>query len=941
MNLSRRCRSSISKRVMAVALALAIICSVVGVAPMAAEAAATYPYAYTIRNFLSDYQYVTKGDMSLVSHTVGGVVSGGDITLESFGEAMIMPSYAKHIVKAGNLNATKYEGIPSGYECNTFYYMTKEEDAVPNYHTSNFVQGEYIKVNEAFDAIYSESAKMAHDTVATPTKSGDTFVVDFSKADSYKLDASLFTKGGSDTVNIIGVDSADDFTKKEYSISFTGFGEDSVFLDYAWGASAEYDYYVHITFNGNQFEQVLKQISTDNYAGGQYVNAGMKLITNLPDATELKTNGLSGHLVAPKADVEINSGGMEGGVIANSIVANVEGHFYPYYRVGDPRDNEGNSTAEKEIVQTNVNKGSVFVDQPIVVDTIKDKNGDFVEVNSENADFQWQVKNDATGVWEDIPGATSPEYTPDESLEGAEIRCEVTGKNQYTGIVYDDSVVRALPPVQTGATEDSITIEAEEGFEYKVVDKEGNVVQDWTRDGAGTDADGNSGTITFEGLNPETEYDLLKRKNDISATESLLGPGRTITKIVVAELTPEVARIGQTVTLTYIEDVNVKSVEVNTTNATYQWQVNIGGVWTDVSGATATTFVPTEAQEGKQIRCHVTGINTYTGEAYAEGIVKAQPPVEKGKTDTTITVEAEMGFEYEVRDPQGNVVVPWTMPEGEGVITFVGLAPETEYDVVKRTPGMPVTESDPTTIQTMVGAPGVQPSATPETTLAPGGMAQPSAAPEMSASPVVDPEDPTAPFLKSGSVELKIPTIVMKKVMGPKMKFKIKLLNQKGAKVRCESTNKKLATINKKGLVKTKKKTGKCKLIINVSKGEKRIQYIVNLVVRKSCKKNYSLYKYKTSYKSPSVSLYKLVPRGKSYKIKLKHLNKSAKVVYKSNNKKVATVNKKGKVKPKKNGRADVTITVTQNGIKYRYFVVVRVTEKGIESNTSYLKVIK
>ncbi len=1555
MNADRKRKNRIGKRAMAVVLTLAMLCSVVGVMPATAKAAArttgSYPYAYTIRNFLSDYQYVAKGDMVLENHTVGGVVSGGNITLGSFGEAMVMPSYAKHIVKTGNLNVTKYEGVPSGYESNTFYYQTMAEGAIPDYLESNFVKGEFVKVDEAFSSLYNESAKMAQDAEATPTKSGETLVVDFSKASSYTIDASLLNKGGNSTVNIIGVDSVDEFTDNEYSISFTGIGNDSLFLDYVWGSNSGYDYYVHILFNGNKFEQEMKKISTANYAGSQFVNSGMKFITNVPDVTELKVNGLSGHLVAPKADVTITGGGFEGGVIAGSVEANVEGHFYPYYKVGgerssgsaetpvldeiggtiiiqqrecstlkdtlsydyavqsgtevylesldsddsiyyyvdttgsttalsvseldqktftpyDPsnppvltaektviyekvvddkdanryvyvnseafvtkpaqeivetridldtvyvgealeiiqikdndgdyiivspenaefqwqvkdehgnwvdipgangytftpdetleakevqcvvtgtngytgeasdtsivralppvqedctdttitieaedgfeyqivdkngnvvqtwtedgtpedadetsgtitfeglapsteydvvkrkvdtpetesrktevrtitkivkaelfpeiaevgetvtlisiedvngqqvevnnenatyqwqvkddngtwkdipgatsttlvpgedcegkeirchvtginaytgdayaeglvkalppveegetdttitveaedgfeyelRDPEGNvivpwtepegedtitfegltpdteyevvkrtpdvpeteskptniSTSKpgevlggkiiiqdvecdvkkdtytydyavqpgtrvtlealdsndtiyyyfdttgtttaltddeldskpftlydpnnkpalsegktivyekvvddkdannyvyvssealtvkpaKKIVFTNVDKPTVLVEDTIVVDTIKDQDGNLIFVSPENADFQWQVYDEDTDTWKDIEGETSLEFTPDESLEGESIRCEVTGKNGYTGVVYDESIVRALPPVQTEATEDSITIEAEEGFEYQILDKEGNVVQDWTRDGDSEDADTITGTLTFEDLNPATEYDLLKRKNDVPETQSVLGVGRTVQEIVEATLDPEVSKVGQTVTLNYIEDAEGNSVPVNTTNATYQWQVKNDGTWADVSGATAITFVPNDDLEGKEIRCHVIGINNYGGDAYAEGVVKALPPVEKEKTATSITIEAEDGFEYEIRDPQGNVVVSWAEPNGKDTLTFVGLTPETKYDVVKRTPGIPETESEVTTIQTTTSQPVPTPEATqapgatvspkPQTTYAPGTIIpapgatlQPnaSAVPSVSASPMptpeggttayVDPEDPTASFVRKNSIELNIPTIVMKKVMGPKMKFKIKLLNQKGAKIRCESSNKKLATINKKGLVKTKKKTGKCKLIINVSKGQKRIQYIVNLVVRKSCKKNYSLYKYKTSYKAPSVSLYKLVPRGKSYKIKLKHLNKSAKVVYKSNNKKVATVNKKGKVKPKKNGRADVTIDVTQNGIKYRYFVVVRVTEKGVESNTSYLKVIK
>lgn len=955
----------LGKRILTGLLMLAMVCSVVGVVPVSVKAEAKYPYAYTIRNFLSDYQYVAKGDLTLENHTVGGVVSGGNTILGSFGEAMVMPSYAKHVVSAGNLNVTKYEGVPSGYGNDTFYYQTMAADAIADYLQDYFVKGEFLDVEDAFSKLYQESAKMAQETEAVPSQDGDTLVVDFSKANSYKIDASLLTKNGNSTVNIIGVNSVDEFIDKEYSISFTGIGSDSLYLDYVWGSNTGTDYYVHILFNGNKFEQEMKKISTENYAGSQFVNSGMKFITNIPDASNVTTNGLSGHLVAPKADVVITGGGFEGGVIAGSVDADVEGHFYPYYKVGGPRDSEGNPdyediggkiiisqrecstlkntllydlavkpgtkaylesvdpndtiyyyidttgsstaltkdeldqktfvvydsanppelTAEKtviyekvvddkdvnryvyvnsealvvkaalKIIETKVSRENVYVGDTIEIVQIKDKEGDYIIVSPENADFQWQVYDEGTGTWKNIEGETGYTLTTDESLEAKKVQCVVSGKNGYTGVVSDESIIRALPPIPTGCTDTTITISAEDGFEYKIVDKSGNVVQDWTEDGES--GDGVNGSITFTGLTPSTKYDIIKRKVDTPETESREAEARTITQITKAELFPEVVVVGGTATLISVEDVNGDQVEINNENATYQWQVydENSNEWKAVTGATGITFVPDKNIEGKRIRCEVTGINEYTGVVYAEGIVKTLPS----------------------------------------------------------TPTQP-----PVQIQTEVVS---------NTTL------------QMNSTSA--PNEVNPPLVKKGSVELKIPTIVMKKVMGPKMKFKIKLLNQKGAKVRCESSNKKIATIDKKGLVKTKKKAGKCKLVINVSKGKHTIQYVVKLVVRKNCKKNYSLYKYKTKYKYPSVSLYKLVPKGKSYKIQLLHLEKNAKVTYKSNNKKVATVTKKGKVLPKKNGRADVTITVKQNGITYRYFVVVRVTQKGIESNTSYLKVIR
>ena len=191
-----------------------------------------------------------------------------------------------------------------------------------------------------------------------------------------------------------------------------------------------------------------------------------------------------------------------------------------------------------------------------------------------------------------------------------------------------------------------------------------------------------------------------------------------------------------------------------------------------------------------------------------------------------------------------------------------------------------------------------------------------------------------------GTVELKIPTVVMKKNMGVRKKFQIKLLNAKGATVQVSSSNKKVATINKKGLV-TTKKPGKTKVVINMTKGAFRMQYIVNIKVKKKVPFNYSLIKYNTKHKNVSVCLYKLLRKGKSYKITMKHLKKKDKVTFRSSNPKVIRVNKKGKCTSLKNGKAIVTIQVKKGKRTFTYFMVVRATENGVESNTSYLKVIK
>ena len=797
----------IMRRVMAVVLLAAMAVTTIGIVPEEAKAASSYPYKANMRNLLSDYQYVVKENLQVKTHTMGGVAVGGDCKLADFADAMVSPSYAKHLVKVGNVKDEPVSGVPSGYHTKKFYYSSKEEKAFENYQASKFEQNTYMDMTAAFSEIQKDSEALV--TGATKAvKTGDKIVIDFSKSMKYEVPADLIPSDRSVTLDIEGLVSPDDLRDEEYSISVTGLNNTVLFVDFGVTSKpAGADKVLPVTWNGKPMNNLLKKISTDNYAGAQFVNSGMKLIWNFPDAVKMITEYISGHFTAPQADLTINGGNFEGGVIAKSVKTSAEGHFYPYFKVGTSRDTVSGETTARKIIETALVKMLVEVGDDEEIKFIKDKDGNDVVINSDNADYQWQVFDNETDRWEDIAGANGTVLNPDKELEGKKIQCTVTGKNDYTGQAVAEGVVRALPPVEKQTNETSITIEAEDGFEYELRDKKGNIVTPWTTDGdTARDGDDVKGTITFKGLKEDTSYDVVKRTIGESITESRSTEMSTKSGLPSASATPST---------------------------------------TPIVGASAT---------------------------------------------------------------------PSTTPAAPGTTPTVGASPS-------------ATPSAPSTTPT-VGAsatPSVTSSATPTTT---------PAAPKK----MVPPEDQT---VRKGSVELKIPTIVMKKIMAPKMKFRIKLLNQKGAKIRCSSSNKKIATIDKSGLVKTKKKLGKAKLVINVTKGKKKIQYIVNLVVRTTIKKNYSLYKYKTGYKYPSVSLYKLLPKGKTYKIQLLHLNKKAKVTYKSSKPSIAKVDKKGKVTPVKNGRADITVTIVQNGITYKYFVVVRSTEKGVESNTSYLKVIR
>ena len=118
-------------------------------------------------------------------------------------------------------------------------------------------------------------------------------------------------------------------------------------------------------------------------------------------------------------------------------------------------------------------------------------------------------------------------------------------------------------------------------------------------------------------------------------------------------------------------------------------------------------------------------------------------------------------------------------------------------------------------------------------------------------------------------------------------------------KVTYSSSNKKVATVSSKGVIKAKK-AGTAK--ITVKSGKKKVVVTVKVTGVKTT--NLS-----------GVPAAKNVSKGKSFKIKAiaTPKNTDEKITFKSSNKKVATVTSKGVVKGLKKGAATITV---QSGSK-------------------------
>ena len=319
-----------AKRMLAMLLTAVMVLSLC--MPQSVSAAApnaVYSGGNSYRDVLTNFQYFIKGDATLngSAHTVGAVAVGGNLTASNtIGDGAQSPSYAGHIVSASVGNGTGYAG-----STRDFYYGTST-----NTLGTEFTQNAgYMKVDDIFAGLVNDSKTLAQNKGVEITESyfnTEKWVqmidIDFSKGQVFTIPYDVLKEAkGLNFVNF----NVNDLITKEYVINITDVYDNEVLFDGdAWlgeVGTGKVDVFV----DGNKLAYLSKLGGEGASDGIQYNLSGMKLVWNFPDATgDIKWHGVGGHLIAPTADVEVTSGRFEGGIIANSIVGNGQGHYFPY-----------------------------------------------------------------------------------------------------------------------------------------------------------------------------------------------------------------------------------------------------------------------------------------------------------------------------------------------------------------------------------------------------------------------------------------------------------------------------------------------------------------------------------------------------------------------------------------------------------------------------------
>ncbi len=325
------------KRMLAMLLAAVMVLTICMPQSVSAETPEKFKGGTNIKDLLTSYQYVVRGNADLNCHTVGSVMVGGELYTNNYiGDCAQAPSYAKHVIDGGVANVWEYLASTQA-----FYYGTSDltDEVMANKKFTRFP--EYVDVEKFFTgtneivSLIDQSKTLAKDNPGTTATSAFntqlnkyTIDLDFSKDKVFTIDYAEFKKA--EAINFINFN-VDDLSVNEYLINIVNVNGTEITMDsecdYGQPESDKVDFLI----DGKSANMFLQDLDGSMKSGVQCNLSGMKLIWNFPDATgSLKWSAMGGHLVAPQANVNVISGRFEGGIIANTVVSSGQAHFFPY-----------------------------------------------------------------------------------------------------------------------------------------------------------------------------------------------------------------------------------------------------------------------------------------------------------------------------------------------------------------------------------------------------------------------------------------------------------------------------------------------------------------------------------------------------------------------------------------------------------------------------------
>ena len=263
---------------------------------------------------------------------------------------------------------------------------------------------------------------------------------------------------------------------------------------------------------------------------------------------------------------------------------------------------------------------------------------------------QWQESVDGV-KWSDIGGATDSSYAPAVADEGMKLRFSVSAANpdgratavsQATAPVLTSAPTNGGAPAISGTYQRGGTLSSTSGSWGGLGNSYSYQWQRSTATGAWTDISGaNAATYTVAVADEGASLRLSITVSNLDGSLTLASQSTAI-----APSDPPVNRsapaIAGTAQRSYTLTATTGTWNGQGNSYSYQWQHSGGGGWSDISGATSSSYVSGVADEGTKLRMLVTATNLDASASAASGstvTVLGAPPVNTALPTITGTAQ--------------------------------------------------------------------------------------------------------------------------------------------------------------------------------------------------------------------------------------------------------------------------------------------------------------
>jgi len=279
--------------------------------------------------------------------------------------------------------------------------------------------------------------------------------------------------------------------------------------------------------------------------------------------------------------------------------------------------------------------------------------------------YQWQ--SFIAGSWTNISSATSSTYVVREADEGNQLRVHVTSSGGSADSAATSAVIDISPtlttPVISGTGQQGQTLTATAAVAN---DSDATVSYQWEANhGSGFAAIAGATSLSYV----ITSADIGAQLEIVATSTDTDGTGTTTTSAATATVT---SGLSVTVSGTAQEGQTLTATPSGAVTG-YQWQSFIAGSWTNISSATSSTYVVREADEGNQLRVHVTSSGGSADSAATSTVIDISPTLTTpvisgtGQQGQTLTATAAVA-----NDSDATVSYQWEANHGSGFAAIAG-----------------------------------------------------------------------------------------------------------------------------------------------------------------------------------------------------------------------------------------------------------------------------